>query len=54
MNRNEEIRAILRSREVAAEQLRLQREIAAKRTKPMTLEHGFVRDSRFPKKLFGK
>ena len=53
MNRNEEVKRILRSREVAEEQRRAQREAAAKRDRPMPLEYGFCRNATFPKKLFG-
>ena len=49
MNRNEEVKHILRSREIAEEQRRVQRAAVAKRTKPMPLDYGFVRNATFPK-----
>jgi hypothetical protein len=53
MNRNEEVKAILRSREIAEEQRKQQRAAAASRQRVQVLEHGYVRNAAFPRKLFG-
>ena len=57
MNRNAEIRAILRSREIAERQRQEQRAAARERKRSGridVLDHGYVRDSAFPKRLFGE
>lgn len=53
MNRNDEVKAILRSREIAEEQRKRQREAASQRKAVQVLEHGYVRNAVFPRKLFG-
>lgn len=56
MSRNAEVRAILRSREIAERQRQEQRAAARERKRSGridVLDHGYVRDSAFPKKLFG-
>ena len=55
MNRNDEIREILRSREIAARQRQEQREAARKRKhegRVDILAFGYVRDSHFPTNIF--
>lgn len=56
-NRNEEVRAILHSREVAERERQEQRRAARERKRSgriQVLDHGYVRDSAFPKRLFGE
>lgn len=53
MNRNDEVKAILRSREIAEEQRKQAREAARNRRPVQVLEHGYVRNASFPRKLFG-
>ena len=56
MTRHEEARLILRSREIAEQQRQEQRAAARKRKQEgriQVLDYGYVRDSAFPKRLFG-
>jgi hypothetical protein len=57
MSRNHEVRLILKSREIAEQQRREQRLAALKRKREGrvdVLANVYVRDSAFPKRLFGQ
>lgn len=56
MTRHDEARLILQSREIAERQRQEQRAAARRRKEQgriQVLDYGYVRDSAFPKRLFG-